>query len=128
MKGQTVMPKIEITCSRCGAGEYQLLDTRTGEVICHYCRSQWIVPELQQKSQTEKFLEEQAKQPRIIRDNTTETDQKLMEMVTGLVSKGPLGAVNGFIRKIIFVVALIIILFVVCLFVSIFGGWRLLFG
>jgi uncharacterized Zn finger protein (UPF0148 family) len=97
------MATVEVQCSQCGSGEYQLLDAKTGEVICRYCRNKWVVPELVVKSETEKFLEQQAKQPRVIQDNSTETDRQLMEMVSGLArSSGlnPLAAIGRFFRGI----------------------------
>jgi uncharacterized Zn finger protein (UPF0148 family) len=86
---------IEISCSQCGSNEYRLIDERTGEIACQYCRSQWIVPELARKSETEKFLEQQAQQPRVTYDNTTETDKQLMEMVTSVASVASGGFLAG---------------------------------
>jgi len=42
------MPQIEIDCPKCKSGEYRLTNERTGEVMCPYCRNQWLVPELAQ--------------------------------------------------------------------------------
>jgi uncharacterized Zn finger protein (UPF0148 family) len=84
------MAAIEISCSQCGSNEYRLIDERTGEIACLYCRGQWVVPELARKSETEKFLDQQAQQPRVTYDNTTETDQQLMSMITSMVSGGNL--------------------------------------
>jgi uncharacterized Zn finger protein (UPF0148 family) len=101
---------IEVSCSQCGAGEYRLVDPRTGEVACHYCRNQWIVPELAQKSETEKFLEEQAKQPRIIQDNSSKTDQQLMEMVTSVASGSLLAGLRRVGRTILIVAIVIVVI------------------
>jgi uncharacterized Zn finger protein (UPF0148 family) len=103
---------IEVSCSQCGAGEYQLVDSRTGEVVCHYCRNQWIVPELAQKSETEKFLEEQAKQPRIIQDNSTETDRRLIGMLGSMASGTLLAGLRRIGRTILITVILIVALIV----------------
>jgi hypothetical protein len=73
-----------VSCSQCGSGEYQLVDEHTGEIVCCYCRNRWVVQELAKKTETEKFLEKQAKQPRVIQVNTTETDEKLMGMLTSI--------------------------------------------
>jgi len=85
--------------------------------MCPYCRKRWIVPALIQKSETEKYLEEQSKQPRVIVDNTTETDRQLMNMIAGLT--GFPNAVGSVIRRIVtaavgcLVVVVIIILITV---------------
>ena len=91
-----------------------MLNPKTGEVQCPYCRKRWIVPALIQKSETEKYLEEQSKQPRVIVDNTTETDKQLMNMLSGLV--GFPNAVGNAVRRIataaigcLFVVIIIIL-------------------
>jgi len=78
----------EIRCEQCGADDYRLLDETTGEVMCSFCRNRWIVPELAKKTETEKFLEQQAKQPRVIRDNTSDTDEQLMRMISGIAGGG----------------------------------------
>jgi len=125
---QTDMAQTEITCSKCGSGEYQLLNAQTGEVTCRYCHNQWIVSALIRKTETEKFLEEQAKQPRIIQDNTTETDKQLMDMVSGLAGAGTNRTLNKVVRTVVIVAAIIIILIVACLLVNIFGGLKAIFG
>jgi len=122
------MPQVEVVCSKCGSVEYRVIDAQKGEVMCPYCHNQWIVPELIQKTETEKFLEEQAKQPRIIQDNTTETDDKLMDMVSGLAGTGPMRSLGRVARTILIVAGIIVILLVACLVINIFGGLRALFG
>jgi hypothetical protein len=110
------MASIEVSCSQCGSGEYRVVNTQTGEVVCTYCRNQWIVPELAQKSETEKFLEQQAKQPRIIRDNTTETDQQLMSAIGGLASVATGGFFAGLgraVRRVIITVCIIVAVLIV---------------
>ena len=98
------MTKVDIECVQCGSNEYQLLDPKTGEVLCPYCRNRWIVLELVRKTETEKFLAEQAKQPRVIMDNTTETDKKLMDMFLG-IGKGALG---GLINRVLSIITLLL--------------------
>jgi DNA-directed RNA polymerase subunit RPC12/RpoP len=95
------MAGIEIKCGSCGADDYQLLDANTGEVLCSYCRNKWIVPELIHKTETEKFLEEQAKQPRVVQDNTTDTDRALMSSVASLGSLlgNPLRGCGNFLSR-----------------------------
>lgn len=115
------MTQIDVSCSQCGSGEYQLLDASTGEVVCPYCRNKWIVPELRQKSETERFLEEQAKQPRVIVDNTTETDKQLMDMISRFAFANPLRAVSNFIRRVFFVAVVIIVLVIVLMLLNVFG-------
>ena len=124
------MPQVTVSCSQCGSGEYRLVSAKTGEVVCVYCRNQWIVPELIQKTETEKFLEEQAKQPRVIHDNTTETDKQLMDMMSGMVGAGAGAArsANKVIRTVIIIAAVILVLLVGCLLVNFLGGLRALFG
>ncbi|MDR1082439.1 MAG: hypothetical protein LBL27_01045 [Coriobacteriales bacterium] len=122
------MAGIEVSCSQCGAGEYRLLDARTGEVACLYCRNQWIIPELVQKSETEKYLEEQAKQPRVTHDNTTETDKQLMDVVSGLVGAAGLGFLRSasrmlarFLKAIILIIVLVAIIVVALILIRIYA-------
>lgn len=114
------MAAIEVSCSQCGSGEYRLVDARTGEVLCQYCRNQWIVPELAQKTETEKYLEEQAKRPQVTYDNTSETDKQLMDALSGIANISSRGflrsagrAFSRLIRAIVVVVVLVIIVLVV---------------
>ncbi|MDR2105984.1 MAG: hypothetical protein LBP24_01080 [Coriobacteriales bacterium] len=101
------MTAIEVSCSQCGSGEYRLVDARTGEVTCAYCRNQWIVPELAQKSETEKFLEQQAKQPRIIQDNSTETDRQIMNVVASAASGRLFSGLSRVLKTLIVTAAII---------------------
>lgn len=99
-----------IECSQCGSHEYELLSTKTGEVRCPYCRYMWTVPELIQKTETEKFIEQQAKQPRVVIDNTSETDEKLMDFLSGIFNMGGcLSQVRSIVMGIIALVLIIII-------------------
>lgn len=122
------MAQVEVVCSKCGAGEYRVIDAKKGEVMCPFCHNKWVVSELAQKTETEKFLEEQAKQPRIIEDNTTETDKKLMDMVSGLAGVGPKSSMSRAVRTVLIVVGVIVFLLIACLLINIFGGLRALFG
>lgn len=109
----TPNPITPIECSECGSHAYQLLDEKTGEVICLYCRSKWIVPSLIQKTETEKFLELQTQQPKLVVDNTTETDKKLMDMLTGLFSFNVGGCLRQALGVIIGIVVLIVLVVVI---------------
>jgi len=40
------MAQLEIDCPKCRSGEYILVNERTGEVRCPFCRNQWVVMEL----------------------------------------------------------------------------------
>jgi uncharacterized Zn finger protein (UPF0148 family) len=115
------MTAIEVSCSQCGAEEYRLVDARTGEVICPYCRNRWIVPELIQKTETEKYLVEQAKQPQVMRDNTSETDKQLMNVVSGLAgTSGLLHSIGQTLTrflKVILTVAVVVIVVLVAFIV-----------
>jgi len=126
------MTKTDIRCSKCGSADYQLLDAKTGEATCRFCRNKWIEPGLKRMSETEKFLEEQARQPRVTYDNTTETDAKLMEMIGGLAGARGVSSARGFfknpLRGALIVTGIIVFLIVVCLIVSIVGGLRSIFG
>lgn len=99
-----------IECSQCGSHDYQLLDVKTGEVMCPFCRNRWIVPSLIQKTETEKFLELQAQQPRVIMDNTSETDEKIMDMLSGFFNLGGcLRQAASFVTGIIVLIVLVIV-------------------
>jgi hypothetical protein len=112
------MTAIEISCSQCGAEEYQLLNASTGEVVCLYFRNRWIIPELIQKTETEKYLVEQAKQPRVTYENRTETDEQLMDIVSGLVgASGILHAIGRALTRFFKVILAIIIVVIVVLII-----------
>ncbi|MCL2756480.1 MAG: hypothetical protein FWD43_00135 [Coriobacteriia bacterium] len=104
------MAMIDIKCAQCGSGEYRLLDPKTGEVVCPFCRNQWIVPALIQKTATEKFLEEQAKQPRVTVVSSNETDDQLLKMLSGAMGCG--NAFKNVINRIAFIIILIITLLI----------------
>jgi len=122
------MAQVEISCSQCGSNEYQLVNAQTGEVACRFCRNQWIESALIQKSETEKFLEEQAKQPRVIYDNTTETDDKILGIVRDFSSGRPMWRANKILRRVIIIAVIIVVLIVACLLINIFGGLRSILG
>ncbi|MDR2491878.1 MAG: hypothetical protein LBD25_00200 [Coriobacteriales bacterium] len=106
------MPAVEVTCSQCGSSEYRLADAKTGEVFCVYCRNKWIVPELVQLSETEKFLEAQAKRPQVVYDNTSETDRQLMDIVSGAVrttALNPLRSLGRVVRVIVGIVVMVVL-------------------
>jgi len=44
------MPQVYIECSRCKSTDYRVINERTGEVMCSYCRNKWIVRALAQGS------------------------------------------------------------------------------
>ena len=106
------MTIIETECSRCGGEEYELLNPKTGEVLCPYCRNRWIIPALVQKTETEKFLEEQAKQPRVVIDNTSETDRQLMNMMANSMSAASktTGCLRRFVTIYMIIFAIVFIL------------------
>jgi len=113
------MATVEIQCSRCGADDYTLLDPKTGEVICTYCRNRWIISELAQKTETEKYLEEQAKRPRVVYDNTTETDQQLMQTIAGMAGiTNSIGSIVGRVVKTIFVIIAITVFVIIAIIVA----------
>jgi uncharacterized Zn finger protein (UPF0148 family) len=111
-EGSKTMTAIEISCSQCGSNEYRLVNARTGEVVCQYCRNQWIVPELVQKSETEKFLEQQAQQPRVIYDNTTETDKQLMGMITSLAGGHLFAGLRRGARTVLTIAGVVVLLLI----------------
>ncbi|MDR2036139.1 MAG: hypothetical protein LBP91_05680 [Coriobacteriales bacterium] len=110
------MSAIETKCARCGSEEYRLLDAKTGEVRCLFCQNRWIIPELVQKNATEKFLEEQAKRPQVIIDNTTETDRQLMDMLGGIFGAATSGCVSRTIKTVVIGLVILLILgaFIFC--------------
>jgi hypothetical protein len=82
----------EVTCPSCHGETFTVLDDKTGVLRCAYCHNQWIDKNFIKVTETERFLQEQAKQPKIIIDNTTETDKQLMNMFSGLfgaIMQGP---------------------------------------
>ena len=109
------MPAIEINCSQCGSEEYRIVDSRTGEVACNYCRNRWIIPELAQKSETEKFLEKQAERPQVIQDNSSETDRQLLNIFSSLFSGQIFAHLSRIARTILFIVAIIAVVIIAVL-------------
>ncbi|MCL1797569.1 MAG: hypothetical protein FWG24_04580 [Eggerthellaceae bacterium] len=116
------MSQTDIKCPRCGAGQYNLTDSKTGEVICQFCRNKWIVQELIEKTATEKFLEEAAKQPKIMVDNTTETDKQLMDMIGKIASGGFLNGVRRIGRGIRTIIIVVIVIVVAAFIINSLGG------
>jgi Zn-finger nucleic acid-binding protein len=104
----------DITCPRCHAEQFTVVDQTTGLLRCDYCRNQWIDSRFIKLSETEKFIAEQAKQPKVIIDNTTDTDRQLMEMIGGVMGGGLLGQAQGcltrFTRTILIIVIALIVL------------------
>jgi len=115
------MEAIEIGCRKCGSEDFQLLDAKTGEVRCGYCRNRWIEPSLIQRTETEKFLAEQAKRPQVNVDNTTETDKQLMDIITKVAGAATGGCARTVSRFV--VIALVIIVIIAVLFF--FGAGQL---
>jgi len=110
------MQAIELGCKKCGSEDFELLDAKTGEVLCNYCRNRWIEPSLIRQTETEKFLAEQAKRPQVVVDNTTETDKQLMDMITkaaGISAGGCLKKIAkfAFIALIIAIVITVLVVF-----------------
>ncbi|MCL1891552.1 MAG: hypothetical protein FWG00_06065 [Coriobacteriia bacterium] len=122
------MTESNVTCSKCGSSDYKLLDAKTGEVMCNFCRNKWLIKDLVSKTETEKFLEEQAKQPRVIMDNTTDTEKKVMDMVTSVAGGGCLRSITGIIRMILIAVVVIVVIFVVLGIINNMGGFGAIFG
>jgi len=104
------MEAIELGCKRCGSEDFELLDAKTGEVICRYCRNRWIEPSLIQRTETEKFLAEQAKRPQVVIDNTTETDKQIMDLITKAAGVATGGCAQRVIRLVTIVLVVIVII------------------
>ena len=105
------MSAIEIGCKKCGSEDFSLVNPSTGEMLCSFCRNRWIEPSLIQRTETEKFLAEQAKRPQVVIDNTTETDKQLMDMASkafGMATGGCARRATGIIVIVLVVIALII--------------------
>jgi uncharacterized membrane protein len=92
-------------------------DAQKGLLRCDYCRNLWVDERFVQLSETERFLREQAKQPKVILDNTTETDRQLMSALGGLISIGSVGASIGrTLKTVLMVVIALIVLVVIIVF------------
>jgi t-SNARE complex subunit (syntaxin) len=84
-----------------------------------FCQNRWIISELIQKTETEKFLEEQAKRPQVVVDTTTETDRQLMDMIGGVFGAVTGGCMNRAIRLIALLIILVIVVIIGVTFCSI---------
>jgi ribosomal protein L37AE/L43A len=109
MQKQNSQPVRDVFCPRCRADAYTVEDTSTGLLRCTYCRNTWVDTAFRQISETQAYLEEQAKRPRVIIDNTTETDEKLMEAVSSAAT----GHIPGIAKTIIGIVIAVMIMIVV---------------
>ncbi|MDR2197670.1 MAG: hypothetical protein LBO07_06890 [Coriobacteriales bacterium] len=77
-------PIHDVTCPSCHADDFTVIDESTGLLRCSFCRNAWIDEHFVKLTETERYLREQAKQPRVITDNSTETDRQLLQAVSGL--------------------------------------------
>ncbi|MCL2806751.1 MAG: hypothetical protein FWD27_01090 [Coriobacteriia bacterium] len=102
------MEAIQTGCKRCGSEEFELMNPKTGEVICAYCRNRWIETALIQRTETEKFLAEQAKRPQVTVDNSTETDKQLMDLMTKAAGAATGGCVNRVAKAVVLIVVVVI--------------------
>jgi len=104
------MSAIEIGCKKCGSEDFNLVDPKTGEMLCSYCRNRWIEPSFIQRTETEKFLAEQANRPQVIIDNTTETDKQLMDIASKAVGVATGGCLRRATRIVIVILIAIVII------------------
>ncbi|MDR1421839.1 MAG: hypothetical protein LBI64_03120 [Coriobacteriales bacterium] len=106
----------EVTCPSCHGEDYVVLDEQVGLLRCRYCRNTWIDERFIKLSETERYLREQAKQPRVLVDNSSETDRALMGTIMGAGGLfGRLGmigqrALRGCLAATVGMVALIVLL------------------
>jgi ribosomal protein L37AE/L43A len=104
----------DVQCPVCHGEDYLVSDQKTGLLRCNYCRNTWIDEHFIKLTDTERYLIEQAKQPRVVVDNTTETDQQLMKMLTGfanvpaMLAQGAQRTFRGCLTLLIVVAILII--------------------
>ena len=115
------MSQIEATCSKCGSGEYELLDAKTGEVACPYCHNMWIIPELRSQPEVPD------RQPAAVFNQQTETDRQLMSLLSGLINLNPLRTVSKAISVVVIVIAAFTIVMAVLFFIKFFGISSMLF-
>ena len=123
------MTQKTIECSGCGAEDYKLLNPTTGEVECRFCRRKWTVPELVQKSETDRFLESQGLQPQNVQGNATEAFQKSQENAADAKSTGADSSARlpGCFKAIL-VVAGFALIFLIILGISCTVAARSIFG
>lgn len=102
------MPQSDISCPKCKSGDYELVNEKTGVVACRYCRHQWVVPELAQKSVADKFFEEQSRRASIIQDNAAETNKQIMDIYEKMPSPKSVFTLSKVIITITIVATIII--------------------
>ena len=116
------MSQVIIECVQCGSNEYILTNECTGEVMCPYCRAQWVVPALAQKLKEEKpekgFIKRVA-EPYVALDKASPEELEQMELDSGFKQKAvrkttpekPKRPLNRFL-----VVAIVVAVFFVSVF------------
>jgi len=95
---------IDVECPCCHSESYQLIDQGTGLLRCDYCRNTWIDQHFIRLSETERFLREQAAQPKVVYDNSSQTDEQLMQMVTGIatgLAAAPIRSIANTVRTVL---------------------------
>jgi len=106
---------IEIGCSKCGSEDFQLLDPKTGEMLCKYCRNRWVEPSLIQKTETEI---EPVKHYHVIVDNNAEANRQFNERTSKIAS-----FVVGGCMPIVLIFTAIVLIFLFGLVVSMNLVW-----
>ena len=106
----------DVFCPRCHSEQFAVANANNGLLRCAFCRNLWIDERFIHKTETLKFLEEQAKQPRIVMDNSTETDRQMISAFSRLLGLGSSpggflrGCLNTFTRTIIALVVAVLFL------------------
>ena len=106
------MKAIEIGCKKCGSGEFLLLDPKTGDMLCKYCRNRWVEPSLIQRTEAEIFRAEQANRPQVNEDNLIVIDKQQMDKmskVSKVVTRGCLPVVIIFTAVVLILLLILII-------------------
>ena len=113
------MPQVDIRCSQCMSNDYELVNEKTGLVVCRYCRNQWIVPELIQNSAADRFFEEQAERARTIHDNSAETNKQIMDVYSKMPSPKSVFTLAKVIITVIVIVTIISIIVFALMFFNV---------
>ena len=108
----------DVYCPVCHGESFCVEDPKTGLLRCNFCRNQWLDLHFQKVTETERYLQEQSKQPRIVYENSSETDQQLLKALFGL--SGCVGKIGRIVKGVVSILVLLLILFLVLTFFPIF--------
>jgi hypothetical protein len=88
-------------CPQCGAREFTVVNPKTGEAACDYCRGTIVHEAFKTRTETEKFLELQRERPVVQQANPNDSAiaEALGRGLMGGLGFHPIWAIRRFFRR-----------------------------